>query len=279
MAYTNDYTLHMVSVGCQRKGGTMGSEQTPAGGASRTFEFLWREGDRPRRSPGPRPGLSVTRVVVAAIAIADADGIDAVSMQQVAKRLEVTPMSLYRYVPSKKHLVEAMFDEASGAPPGLDAVPGGWQVRVEAWAMALWNRYQAHPWMLRAQVSQPIGPNQLAWLEALLAVIKDIGLTYEEMMSLALFLTGATQGLARISTDLARAAGEDDLISFGEALAAVARPDRFPTLSALQSAGTFDLPDGPADGAAREVEPNLTFGLRQLLKGIEAHVAARAERG
>ncbi len=83
--------------------------------------------------------------------------------------------------------------------------------------------------MLRAQVSQPIGPHQLAWFEALLAVIKDIGLTYEEMVSLALFLTGATRGLARISTDLARAAGEDDLIPFGEALAAVARPDRFPT--------------------------------------------------
>lgn len=278
MAYTDGYTLYTVSVGCQRKGGTMGSEQTPPGGGSRTFEFLWREGDRPRSSPGPRPGLSVTQVVVAAIAIADADGIDAVSMQQVAKRLEVTPMSLYRYVPSKKHLVEAMFDEASGAPPGLDAVPGGWQVRVEAWVTALWGRYQAHPWMLRAQVSQPIGPHQLAWLEALLAVIKDIGLTYEEMVSLALFLTGATQGLARVSTDLARAAGEDDLISFGAALAAVARPDRFPTLSALLSAGTFDLP-AEAAGAATSTETDLTFGLRQLIEGIEAHVAARAERG
>lgn len=256
----------------------MGSDQTQWGGGSSTFEFLWREGDRPRNSPGPRPGLSTTQVVVTAIAIADAEGIDAVSMQQVAKRLEVTPMSLYRYVPSKNHLVEAMFDEASGAPPGLETVPGGWQARVEAWVTALWGRYQAHPWMLRAPVSQPIGPNQLAWLEALLTVIKDVGLTYEEMASLTLFLTGATQGLARISADLAPAAGGDDLISFGEALAAVAGPDRFPTLSVLLSAGTFAVPAADA-GAATSTEPNPTFGLRQLIEGIEAYVATRAERG
>lgn len=251
----------------------MGSDQTQSSGGSRTFEFLWRDGDRPRSSPGPKPGLSTDQVVVTAIAIADADGLAAVSMQQVAQRLEVTPMSLYRYVPSKNHLVEAMFDQAAGTPPDLTDVPGGWRARVEAWVKALWGRYQAHPWMLRARISYPVGPNQLAWFEALLSAIENVGLTYEEMVSLSLFLTGATQGLARISIDMTSPA-DDDPISFGEALATVARPDRFPTLSAVLSAGTFAVPTGDA-GAATSAQPNLNFGLRQLLEGTDAYVAAR----
>jgi hypothetical protein len=98
------------------------------------------------------------------------------------------------------------------------------------------------------------------------------------MVSVSLFLSGATQGLARISIDMAPPAGDDDPISFGEALATVARPDRFPTLSALLSAGTFAAPAGDGGGAT-STEPNLEFGLRQLLEGIDVYVAARAKRG
>ncbi|PYC63453.1 TetR family transcriptional regulator [Micromonospora arborensis] len=245
----------------------------------RTYEFLWRDTGQPGRAPGPKPGLSVDKIVGTAIAIADEEGLEAVSMQQIGKRLGVTAMSLYRYVPSKNHLVEAMFDDASGAPPDLTALSADWRAQVEAWVKALWARYQAHPWMVRAKVGYPIGPNQLAWFEDLLSAISRVGLRYEEMVSLALFLSGAAQGLARISIDRAPA-DESDPVTFGTALAAVADPARFPTLAALLAAGTFGPPPGTATGGGTDdaavddasVEPNLEFGLRQLLTGIEVYV-------
>ncbi|MGC4804538.1 TetR/AcrR family transcriptional regulator [Micromonospora sp. DT233] len=257
------------------------------GEVPRTYEFLWRDTGQPGRAPGPKPGLTVSRIVEAAVAIADEEGLDAVSMQQIGKRLGVTAMSLYRYVPSKNHLVAAMVDAASGAPPELAALPGDWRTRVETWVKALWARYQAHPWMVRAKVGYPIGPNQLAWFEGLLSAISRIGLRYEEMVSLALFLSGAAQGLARISIDRAPAdEADDDPVTFGTALAAVVDPARFPTLAALLAAGTFGPPPGAATGDGTDeagaddasIEPNLEFGLRQLLAGIEVHVTMTDRR-
>ncbi|MEV6522678.1 TetR/AcrR family transcriptional regulator C-terminal domain-containing protein [Longispora sp. NPDC051575] len=89
------------------------------GDQTRTAELLWGPGPRPSR--GPKPGLTLERIVAAAIAIADAEGLAAVSMQRVAGDLDFTKMSLYRYVPGKAELTALMVDAAMGPPPDLDA--------------------------------------------------------------------------------------------------------------------------------------------------------------
>jgi AcrR family transcriptional regulator len=259
----------------------MAVEQREDGEVARKLEFLWRDDARPRTGPGPKPGLSAAQIVRTAIEIADREGLDGLSMQRVAKRLDVTAMSLYRYVPRKDDLVDAMMDTATGHPPDLGALPD-WRDRVETWVKVLWTRYQRHPWMLHVRIGTPIGPNQLAWFESLLYAISDIGLSYDEMISVNLFVSGATQGLARISADSASQNTAD--MTYDQALAKVIDTKRFPTLSALLAEGTFTASgsdtgsDTAGDATEAYMIPNLEFGLRQMLAGIEVYVTNRTKR-
>ena len=76
---------------------------------------------------GPRATITATGIVDAAIGLADAEGIAAVSMARVAERVGVTTMALYRHVPSKDDLLALMFDRrdrpATAAPPAPRLAP------------------------------------------------------------------------------------------------------------------------------------------------------------
>ena len=85
----------------------MATERSSAGDPSRTLALLWREASTPAGTArGPRPTLSVDRVVSVGLAIADAEGLDAVTMRRVATELAVAPMTLYTYVPGKAELLD-----------------------------------------------------------------------------------------------------------------------------------------------------------------------------
>ena len=75
-----------------------------------TGDFFWAP--RPRPTRGPKPALTLGQIADAAIAVADAEGLAAVSMQRVAADLGYTKMSLYRYLPGKAELVAAMIERA-----------------------------------------------------------------------------------------------------------------------------------------------------------------------
>src|SRR3954470_17526755 len=82
---------------------------------------------------GPKPGLSLARIVAAGVGVADAGGLGAVSMNRVAKELGASAMSLYRYVDSKDELLALMIDAALGTVPRLPA-EADWRARLERWA-------------------------------------------------------------------------------------------------------------------------------------------------
>ncbi|MGW3190904.1 TetR/AcrR family transcriptional regulator [Streptomyces ardesiacus] len=253
----------------------MAAEHDGADRLSRSLDLLWGSKDKPSR--GPKPALSLEKIVRAAIEIADAEGIDGLSMQQVAGRLGFTTMSLYRYVPGKDQLVDAMMDAASGPPPQLPAAEG-WRNRIERWVQALWVRYQQHPWMLQVQASgPPLGPNQLAWLESSLSALDGTGLTAEEMLFVSLFLNGAATGLARHSTAAAQTAAHTGVpaervgADYAQILERVLDTDRFPTLTRVVAAGAFRPGAGPGEGTTHDLE----FGLQRLLDGIERYVEER----
>lgn len=114
-----------------------------------SLALLWGEGDsRPRR--GPKPKFTPAQVALGGVEIADAEGLESLSMQRVAELLGVTTMALYRYVPGKPDLIDLMVDTVLSDPPDLDRVPGGWRPRLEAWARACRHVYRAHPWILTA---------------------------------------------------------------------------------------------------------------------------------
>ena len=88
---------------------------TPDPELQRRSELLWDLRAVPGR--GPKPSITPDDVVRAAIDIADADGLSAVTMHAVAQRLSVTAMALYRYFPSKDALNDAIVDAGMGLPP------------------------------------------------------------------------------------------------------------------------------------------------------------------
>src|SRR6476469_3712803 len=85
-----------------------------------------------RRAPGPgtRQGLTVDEVVASATALADAEGLDAVTMRRVAGQLGVVPMTLYTYVPGKAELLDLMLDAAYQAMPRASMAGLPWRQRA-----------------------------------------------------------------------------------------------------------------------------------------------------
>jgi AcrR family transcriptional regulator len=134
---------------------------------------LWRH--RGTTVPGPRRGpqgtLDLDEILAAAIALADAGGLDAVSTRAVAARFGKTPMALYAYVGSKDDLLDLMQDHASAMPAWDDPGPA-LADDLLAWAEAFFDLHLAHPWLLSRGWARPTqGPNEQDWMERLLAIL------------------------------------------------------------------------------------------------------------
>nr|WP_325050301.1 TetR/AcrR family transcriptional regulator [Amycolatopsis panacis] len=119
------------------------------GDARRSLELLWRAGTGPRTAPGPKPGLSVDRIVAAAVEIADVDGMSALSMRTVGQRLGRTAMAPYTYVPSKAELIDFMYDKVLGELRAEYDLGAGWRPAMTELAHELWTFHLRHQWLLQ----------------------------------------------------------------------------------------------------------------------------------
>ena len=113
----------------------MATEHSGGGDPARTMALLWGTQKRPSR--GPKPGLSGGVVVGAAIGVADAEGLPALSMRRVAERLGISTMSLYTYVPGKGELIDVMLDSVMGETAEPGDMAGGWRERLDLVAKVL----------------------------------------------------------------------------------------------------------------------------------------------
>ncbi len=160
-------------------------------------ELLW--GKEPARTRGPKPAITLTAIAEVAIAIADAEGLDAVSMQRVAGELPVTKMALYRYVPGKTELVAVMSDLAMGGPPDRPDLP--WREALRTWAIDLYDGFARHPWLLQSTIGRRLlGPNELAWVERGVAALTGTGLSGGEQLDSILVITSHVRNIAQQST-------------------------------------------------------------------------------
>ncbi|MCL3860929.1 TetR/AcrR family transcriptional regulator [Actinotalea sp. K2] len=246
----------------------------------RELAVLWRSQAPGRR--GPRPGLTLDRIADAAIALADAEGLAAVSMARVAAALGVTTMALYRYVSSKDELLAVMADVAVGWPPPPHAAGTEWRVALEGWAHAQIAALTAHPWITRATASPPLGPHSLAWLEAGLRALDDTpldpGTRTSVVGALSLHMLSEGQVLAAIADQEraqertgSRAPEHPALVDYATLLRLLADADDHPHVVAAVASGAFDDdPDEPYD---------TSIGLDLLLDGIAALIdRAAAQR-
>jgi AcrR family transcriptional regulator len=228
-------------------------------------------GMRERPTKGPKPTLSVERIVAVAVAVARAEGFPAVSMTRVAGELSTSAMSLYRYVASKDELAVLMMETAVGEPPAPRAGGEAWRPAVERWAHAMFAVFGAEPWFLQVPVAAPPAtPRQLAWMEAGLAALDGTVLPEAEKLSLLLLVNGYVRSEALLRGQMVEAARSDGrtvevvIAEFGGLMRHLVHADRFPLLRRAIDAGAMDTPQAPDAGFA--------FGLARILDGVEAFI-------
>lgn len=233
-------------------------------GGSRGFEALWSS--RTRAAPGPKPVLSLERTLQAAVAVADAEGLTAVTMSRVAEELGVTTMALYRYVAGKQALVDLMSDSAIGEPPPQSGL--GWRNELAAWARADLAALLRHPWLLESIAGRvTVGPHWVEWVDAAIRALSTLALTAREVIAVVLMVDGHARSTAQIAVGLT-GTGEW-AANFARVLEVVSGDERYRALATVAAAGGFDPP------AKREDDP-FEFGLQRLLDGVEAFSRARA---
>ena len=251
----------------------MTTEYTGAGDPTRSMELLWSARPaQPRR--GPRPKLTVDRIVRVAIALADAAGLEALSMRRLADELDVPVMTLYTYVPGKAELVDVMLDTVAGETPRPPFT--GWRAALEAVARENWALVHRHPWMLHvAAYRPPLGPNIIAKYDYELSTVDGIGLSDVEIDAVITMVLGYVQGAARGSVEASQAeqrtgiSDADWWAANAPLLERVLDPARYPTATRVGAAA------GEEHAAAYAPEHNFEFGLARMLDGIEVLVRSR----
>lgn len=169
------------------------------------LELLW--GRRERGKRGPRPGLSADAIVDAAIRVADAEGLEGVSMARVAGELGFTTMSLYRYVDSKEALLQLMWNGSARGAEYLVIEGDDWRARLRSWSVYQWEMLEQHPWVTQMPLAAPpMAPNSMHFIELALDALNGTGLTGQQQIRIIAVLTSYTLSEARMAEDARRAA-------------------------------------------------------------------------
>lgn len=223
---------------------------------------------------GRKPSIDAADITRAAIAVADAEGLAAVSMARVAAELGNATMALYRHVKSKDELLTLMGDAAMEDPPPLP--DGDWREGLAFWAKTLLMAIRRRPWFLQIPIAgPPTAPNSLAWFDSALGALRGAPLEPGEKVGIVMGLITFVHGEARLSLTLEQGF-EDDPAAFGSqygsALRELVDPRRMPALAEVVASGVFDM-DNLYE--AKEVEAEFDFGLHLFLEGIASHIAMR----
>lgn len=238
----------------------------------RGIALAWGVAANPQR--GPKREMSVEKIVEAAVQLADAEGIGAVSMAAVAAKLGFTPMSLYRYVSAKDDLLLLMQEEVTGLPPEEYRELEGWRSKLLALFDAQVRLYMAHTWMLSLPIEgSPITPNSSAWMDAGLESLAETPLTDTERLAVVLAVTGSARWYGVVLAGYSESMRATGMTSAevtareAELFDRVITADEYPALRSAIDAGVFLSEDDP-----------FRFGVERLLEGIEAYVG-RLDRG
>jgi AcrR family transcriptional regulator len=228
--------------------------------------------------PGPiparrrEPDLSRDRIVRAAIDIADAEGMAALSMRRIAMALNAATMSLYRYVRSKDELVLFMIDMAIGEEGFPSPPPARWRDRLEYVARLQWRLFRRHRWLGPAvSLTRPqLSPNAMLHTEFVLGGLQGLGLDAAAMMHIHVTLFSFVRGLAtglEAEAEAERDTGltSDEWMQTQEAaFEAIVGSGAFETFLRLTRDSEVDL----------GLDTLFEFGLARLLDGFAAYVGS-----
>lgn len=213
---------------------------------------------------GPKPGLSVAQIVATGIAFSDSHGYEAISLQRIAAHLGVTTNAMYRYVSSKEELIVLVADTAWGPAPEFPA--DGWRAGARGWVDARVERYAERPWLLDLPIrGAPVTPNLLSWVERLLQVLDDTGLSQHDNLGCILLLDGFVRSYADLVRQLAATESAPvQSAEVAEFLLPRLAAGQYPMLTKLYTDQEYE------DG----VDDDLEFGLTRILDGIQLLIDA-----
>jgi AcrR family transcriptional regulator len=221
-------------------------------------------------------GLSQAKIVQAGVAIADREGLAAVTIRRVASELGVSAMSLYRYFPSKDELVlllvDAVFADESVPSTAPDC---SMRQQLEAAARMEWQMYCKHPWLAGAiSISRPqLLPNAMQHTEYVLRALDGRGLSDQTMLLACITLLSFVRGLAVNLEAEAQAEQETGLSRVGHLDRQHASFDALTSSSKLSTLGRM----GSLPKPGIDLESLLEFGLARMLDGLEVLVASAAD--
>jgi AcrR family transcriptional regulator len=238
-----------------------------AGGGRRARTGPPAAAGTPHRRNASDQTLTPARIITAAIAVADAEGLAAVSMRRVAAELGVATMSLYRHIADKDDLLMRMMDTCFSDWPFPADPPQSWRDRIELAARMLWAMFRRHPWLapaLSVTRPQPIA-SAIPFTEWVLTTLDGQGLDLQRTFTAYITLFNYVRGTAvhiesETEAEALTGLNNEQWMEAQEAtLQAIIDTGRFPTFQRLTTtAYDFDL------------DALFEFGLQCLLDGIAA---------
>jgi AcrR family transcriptional regulator len=211
--------------------------------------------DQPRR-----PGLTRASITEVALSLADARGVESLSMRALAKELGVEAMSLYNHIHNKDDLLDAVVDIVVGRID-MPSTGSDWQNELRSRAHSMRTVFLAHPWAPPLIVGRiNVGPNMLALNEATLGCLRAAGFSYVEADHAMNALDSLIYGfhLLERSMPVQPENYAETALTYLPAIDA----DRYPHFCALGQM----VAEGTYDGVN-----HMAFGLDLLLKALEAH--------
>ena len=219
---------------------------------------------RARSDGAGRPPLSRDRIVQAALAIIDAEGLDALNMRRVAANLDTGPASLYQHVAGKDDLLELCLDRVASKLEVPDPDPERWEEQVKVFVRSLYHALLEHRDLARASLGRiPTAPGTLVVMDRSLAVLRAGGLPDQVAAwasdLLSQYAVGSAYEQSIFRERLTTEEGERYLRDLGDYFAALPA-DRFPNLVAL-AGPLMHTPDPDA---------RFEFGLDVIVRGLAA---------
>lgn len=232
-----------------------------------SLAIMWGMREQPTR--GRKASISLDAIVARAVEVADAEGLDAVSMRRLSSDLGVGTMSLYRHVPGKGELLDLMIDHVNAMPEGPPPTDLGWRAHLERCARGSYRNYLQHAWLLQVDQSRPLlGPNALAGLEVFLGGLADVALTDQQKMMVIVSIDALVTGLARQEVQGSRAqertgiSDEEFWTAQSPVLERAMSTDAYPVMASLSM-----------EAFAGSWEDTFDLGLTALLDGLERRLA------
>lgn len=209
--------------------------------------------------PPQRPRLTRAAITEAALALADAHGVEKLSMRALAKALGVEAMSLYNHIRNKDDLLDAVVDTVVGRID-LPRTGHDWQNEMRRRAHSMRAVFMAHPWAPPLIVGRiNVGPNMLAFNNGTLGSLRRAGFSYVQADHAMNALDSLIYGFHLLERSLP--VQPENYAEAASTYLPAIDPDRYPHFCALGQL----VAEGTYDGVN-----HMAFGLDLLLEALEA---------